>query len=48
MDADEDDVVEVPSSSDLSAAKWALTYDIIGNPMHMVAVPTHFFKVQRQ
>lgn len=37
--------MEVPSSSADSSAKWVVKHDIIGNPMQMVAVPTHFFKV---
>ncbi|CAM9354612.1 unnamed protein product, partial [Hapterophycus canaliculatus] len=53
IDADQgEDVIEVqsPASSDPAAAataasNWVVKHDIIGNPMKMVAVPTHFFKV---
>lgn len=45
VDADSGGVVKVPSSSADSSAKWVVKHDIIGNPMQMVAVPTHFFKV---
>ncbi|CAN0417923.1 unnamed protein product [Pylaiella littoralis] len=47
VDADQGDVVEVPSPSadPPASAKWVVKHDIIGNPMQMVAVPTHFFKV---
>ena len=40
--------MEVPSSSSNAdpSAKWVVKHDIIGNPMQMVAVPTHFFKVR--
>ncbi|CAN0214010.1 unnamed protein product [Scytosiphon promiscuus] len=51
IDADQGtDVIEVQSSSSTdpatptAAAKWVVKHDIIGNPMKMVAVPTHFFK----
>lgn len=45
VDADSDGVIEVSSSTADSVAKWVVKHDIIGNPMQMVAVPTHFFKV---
>lgn len=52
IDADQEtDIIEVKSSSSTdpaapaAAAKWVVKHDIIGNPMKMVAVPTHFFKV---
>ncbi|CAN0004308.1 unnamed protein product [Ascophyllum nodosum] len=45
LDSD-DDVIEVPSSPAPSGpSKWVVKHDIIGGPMKMVAVPTHFFKV---
>lgn len=51
IDADQGtDVIEVQSSSSAdpssraTAAKWVVKHDLIGNPMKMVAVPTHFFK----
>lgn len=37
--------MEVPSSTPDPPAKWVVKHDIIGNPLKMVAVPTHFFKV---
>lgn len=49
-EADEEGVVNVLSSDpdedpDAGTYKWVVKHDIIGNPMRMVAVPTHFFKV---
>lgn len=53
VDADAEGVVEIsPSSSSSTASsgiaggKYVLKLDIIGNPMRVVAVPTHFFKVR--
>eukprot|EP00752_Nemacystus_decipiens_P015583 g13906.t1 len=47
VDADNGGVEQVTSSSSAAdpSAKWVVKHDIIGNPMQMVAVPTHFFKV---
>lgn len=46
VDADGDGVVDVPRASETAAVdKWVVKHDIIGSPMQMVAVPTHFFKV---
>eukprot|EP00903_Cladosiphon_okamuranus_P018902 g17385.t1 len=45
VDADSGDVVEVTSSTANRPVKWVVKHDIIGDPMQMVAVPTHFFKV---
>lgn len=42
---DEKGVMEVPLSSSAPAYKWVVKHEIIGNPLQMVAVPTHFFKV---
>lgn len=45
VDVDGGGIVEVPSSAADPPAKWMMKHDIIGDPMQMVAVPTHFFKV---
>lgn len=47
-DADGEGIVEVPASSGDSAEDiwWVVKYDILGSPMQMVGVPTHFFKVR--
>ncbi|CAM9231230.1 unnamed protein product [Ectocarpus sp. 4 AP-2014] len=39
--------MDVPSQSSRTpaATKWVVKHDILGNPMQMVAVPTHFFKI---
>lgn len=48
VDADGDAIIEVPSLSAIPLpSKWVVKHDIIGSPMQMVAVPTHFFKVNK-
>lgn len=49
VDADAEGTVEVSTSSSSSSTggdKYVMKYDIIGTPMRMVGVPTHFFKVR--
>ena len=50
VDADGEGIAEVSRSSGDPAAgredKWVVKYDILGNPVQMVGIPTHFFKVR--